>query len=192
MVSQIKVNEIIKQSGSSISIGESGDTVSIPSGATFNVAGSTSGLPDNTPSFFVFRSGNQNISDATTTKVEFNSEVFDTDNAYDSSTNYRFTVPSGEAGKYHFSYSVSCHALAASELEIADIYFYKNGSAVNEQSLDFRSNPVRRICATNSIILDLSVGDYVEVYGKIDDASSTPKFDGESTYTTYFQGFKLV
>ena len=30
MVSQIKVNEIIKQSGSSISIGESGDTVSIP------------------------------------------------------------------------------------------------------------------------------------------------------------------
>ena len=30
MVSQIKVNEIIKQSGSSITIGESGDTVSIP------------------------------------------------------------------------------------------------------------------------------------------------------------------
>jgi hypothetical protein len=40
MVSQIKVNEIIKQSGSSISIGESGDTVSIPSGATFSIAGS--------------------------------------------------------------------------------------------------------------------------------------------------------
>ena len=40
MVSQLKVNEIIKQSGSSISIGESGDTVSIPSGATFSIAGS--------------------------------------------------------------------------------------------------------------------------------------------------------
>ena len=32
MVSQLKVNEIIKQSGSSITIGESGDTVSIPAG----------------------------------------------------------------------------------------------------------------------------------------------------------------
>ena len=30
MVSQLKVNEIIKQSGSSITIGESGDTVSGP------------------------------------------------------------------------------------------------------------------------------------------------------------------
>mgnify|MGYP007000223717 len=29
MVSQIKVNEIIKQSGSSITIGESGDTINI-------------------------------------------------------------------------------------------------------------------------------------------------------------------
>ena len=44
MVSQLKVNEIIKQSGSSITIGESGDTVTIPSGATLNAAGSTSGL----------------------------------------------------------------------------------------------------------------------------------------------------
>ena len=38
MVSQIKVNEIIKQSGSSITIGESGDTVSVPTGATFNAS----------------------------------------------------------------------------------------------------------------------------------------------------------
>ena len=45
MVSQIKVNEIIKQSGSTITIGESGDTVSVPSGATLSVSGSTSGLP---------------------------------------------------------------------------------------------------------------------------------------------------
>ena len=202
-MSKVQVDTIDTRSGTStmqigstntstINIGVSGDTVNIPSGVTIANAGTATGFGDNTPSFFVFRSGNQNISDATTTKVEFNSEVFDTDNAFDSSTNYRFTVPSGEAGKYHFSYSVSCHALSASELEIADVYFYKNGSAVNEQSLDFRNNPVRRFCVTNSIILNLSVGDYVEVYGKIDDSSSTPKFDGESTYTTYFQGFKLL
>ena len=41
MVSQIKVNEIIKQSGSSINIGESGDTVNIPSGATLDLSNPT-------------------------------------------------------------------------------------------------------------------------------------------------------
>ena len=66
MVSQIKVNEIIKQSGSSITIGESGDTVSVPSGATLNVAGSTSGLPDNTPVFAAYLSDNadQSVTDS--------------------------------------------------------------------------------------------------------------------------------
>ena len=33
MVSQLKVNEIIKQSGSSISIGESGDTINVSGSA---------------------------------------------------------------------------------------------------------------------------------------------------------------
>ena len=45
MVSQIKVNEIIKQSGSSITIGESGDTITLPSSATL------SNFPSNTPYF---------------------------------------------------------------------------------------------------------------------------------------------
>ena len=44
MVSQIKVNEIIKQSGSSITIGESGDTVSIPSGCTIANSGTATGF----------------------------------------------------------------------------------------------------------------------------------------------------
>ena len=45
MVSQIKVNEIIKQSGSSITIGESGDTVSIPSGCTIANSGTATESP---------------------------------------------------------------------------------------------------------------------------------------------------
>ena len=44
MVSQIKVNEIIKQSGSSITIGESGDTISIPSGCTIANSGTATGF----------------------------------------------------------------------------------------------------------------------------------------------------
>ena len=53
MASQIKVNEIIKQSGSSITIGESGDTI--------NLAGATYAVAANTPSFYAYLGSNQTI-----------------------------------------------------------------------------------------------------------------------------------
>ena len=52
MVSQIKVNEIIKQSGSSITIGESGDTINL-AGSAYAVAGT------NSANFHVRKSSNQ-------------------------------------------------------------------------------------------------------------------------------------
>ena len=43
-MSTLKVDEILKRTGTgTITIGQSGDTVTIPSGATLNAAGSTSG-----------------------------------------------------------------------------------------------------------------------------------------------------
>lgn len=61
MVSQLKVNEIIKQSGSSITIGETGDTVSGPF--------------TNVPAFYATVGSNQTISDNTQTKIAFDTEV---------------------------------------------------------------------------------------------------------------------
>ena len=49
----------------------------------------------NVPSFMAFLSSDQTLSDNTYTKVQFNTEVYDSDSAYDNSSNYRFTVPSG-------------------------------------------------------------------------------------------------
>ena len=54
---------------------------------------------DNTPAFFVHNSSNQSISSGVSTKVTLDSEDYDTDNAFASN---KFTVPSGEAGKYLF------------------------------------------------------------------------------------------
>ena len=70
MVSQIKVNEIIKQSGSSITIGESGDTITLPSTATL------SNFPSNTPYFQATLSANQTLSDNTLAKAAFDEELF--------------------------------------------------------------------------------------------------------------------
>ena len=78
MVSQIKVNEIIKQSGSSITIGESGDTLNLsnPTSVTLN------STMKNTPAFFVQKSSAQSISQNSTTKLTFDTEIYDTDNTF--------------------------------------------------------------------------------------------------------------
>ena len=84
-----------------VTLGSSGDTITIPSGVTMVNNGTQTGFGGvNTPAFQAKVSSSQSISDDTFTKIQFNTEDFDTDGVYDNSTNYRFTVPSGQAGKY--------------------------------------------------------------------------------------------
>jgi hypothetical protein len=82
MVSQIKVNEIIKQSGSSISIGESGDTISIPSGATIANSGTATGFGDTNSPYARLGFSSAPAVDSGTFKIaEYNNILFASDNS---------------------------------------------------------------------------------------------------------------
>ena len=136
MVSQLKVNEIIKQSGSSISIGESGDTINIgTTGDTVNLAGSAyaDAAASNTPSFYAYSSSAQVINSASYTLASCETELWDTDSAYDTST-YTFTVPSGKGGKYHFYFGGEMEALSSSGKYYRAL-LYKNGSAMTSPDI---------------------------------------------------------
>mgnify|MGYP003139004655 CR=1 FL=1 len=81
----------------------------------------------NTPAFRVYRdSSAQTISTGTNVKIQFNAETYDTANAFDSTTNYRFTPQT--AGKYfiHFQYG---HNSGTAHSQIIP-KIYKNGSYV--------------------------------------------------------------
>ena len=66
-----------------------------------NIAiGSGVTLLSNVPAFEATMSANQGLTSGATTKVEFDTETFDTDGMYDHSTNYRFTPT--VVGKYFF------------------------------------------------------------------------------------------
>ena len=199
MVSQIKVNEIIKQSGSSITIGQSGDTVSVPSGATLNVAGSTSGLPDNTPVFAAYLSNDsdQSISDSTLTKIQFDAERIDTAGAFDTS-NYRFTVPSGQAGKYFIVCEAKFSCSTQNTIVGTTVHIYKNGTTYHSTGYTgagYISGTQYNILgnALNvSTVIDLAEGDYIEGYGFIKVSSGTPKIQEGDDTATWIEGFKLV
>jgi len=181
MVSQIKVNEIIKQSGSSISIGESGDTINL-AGSAYAVAGT------NTPSFAVKLSGAQSIPNATYTLIQFNTEDFDTDSAYDTS-NYRFVVPSGKAGKYFFSARLYME-YGNNANELGRLGIFKNGTA--QAIFGGLANGTENQGKSLSIntVLDLAVSDYVDVT-MYHQQGANQDADNDSNFT-YFYGYKLT
>ena len=92
-MSTLETNLIQPSTGTTLTVGASGDTVTAPTGVT--VAGAMA----STPSFYVKLSSDQNIASSTQVKVTWDTEVYDTDNAFASN---KFTVPTGEGGKYFF------------------------------------------------------------------------------------------
>ena len=179
------VDKVDPQSGTSLEIGSSGDTVTAPSGVT--VAGAMA----NTPAFSAnVISSPPTGSVNTFFKATFDNELYDTDNAYDTS-NSRFTVPSGKAGKYHFETSFQSYELTANN-DISKWYvaFYKNGS--NELFVTTGGGNLVGNERTNvlSATFDLAVGDYIEVYLRVN-TSGTVAFEAGNEYNR-FSGHRLI
>jgi hypothetical protein len=147
----------------------------------------------NTPAFNVRMNTLQSISHETDTLVAFDTEIYDTDSAFDNTaSNYKFTVPSGKAGKYYFFASTNLDAVSAANLQNCQMYFYKNGSVQHKISTNFNSNDIKAYQATLSTTFDLSAGDYVQVYARISDSSGSPRIDGSDTAMSQFFGFRMV
>ena len=191
MVSQIKVNEIIKQSGSSITIGESGTTVSIPSGATIANSGTATGFGEsNTPAFAAKFSGSvSGLTHATYVKLAFNSEVFDSGSVYDTS-NYRFTP--GEAGKY-FIHARSIISAGGQSPNQGRIAIYKNGS-INAYWRWTNTATISDFSMQISVVDIADSDDYYEAYVYQNNSSSSTSFtiNSDPSQTSLFMGYKIT
>jgi hypothetical protein len=175
----LKVSNIETSSGSgTITLGQSGETVTIPTGTT------VSGAMSNTPVFSAYQSSAQTISSGTATKVQYNTKHYDSDNAYDNSSNYRFTVPSGKAGKYFFS-AIGSWGTTSNE-NAATIDLRVNGTVKWFNRV--RGSGTANILITTSAVFDLSASDYVEVFLTNATGFDTLGGDGYSN----FLGYKLI
>ena len=133
----------------------------------------------NTPSFHVYRTANQTFSSNTWTKVQVNVELFDTDNAFDNSSNYRFTPQ--EAGKYFIYGSTNNNdGITAHYTAI-----YKNGSVI--ATAQGRAN-YGSVVNCSSIIDFNGSSDYVELYAYYQ--GGTPSVHSQSR--TYLGGYRLI
>ena len=187
-MSKLFVDEIVHQSSQgsgTITLGASGETIALASGA--EVSGFTG---QNYPAFEAKLTTDQNPTDNALTKVQFNTKVFDTDNAYDNTTNYRFTPQ--VAGKYFVYASVSGFANSTSSIVHNYAIIYKNGSVVKFGLLDFRNSNAYHVNTNVSGIIDMNGStDYLEIYGALDVVSGTPEFDGNSDGRTSFGAYRI-
>jgi hypothetical protein len=144
------------------------------------------GVAGNGPAFSAGLSSNQTLTSSTWTKLQFNSELFDTASCYDSSTNYRFTpnVP----GYYQVNLG---GAGGTSLIQALGVSVYKNGAAVAYQtqylaSLSYGDDLAA--CISRLIYMN-GTTDYIEAYGFVVDASAgSDVFSGSSVYC-WFEGY---
>ena len=180
------VDKVDPQSGTSLEIGSSGDTITVPTGATLTVPnGAMSG--QNYPGFEAFLSADQSFTSNTDTKVQFDTEVIDTNNCYDNSVNYRFTP--NVAGKYFVYVRIRGDCTGIDNVQRVITYLYKNGlqilSARDYTSIGTPSNSMSPV-VTGIIDMNGST-DYLEGYINVLVTSGTPTAVGSASlrYTNF-------
>ena len=182
-MSKLEANQVDPATGTTLTLGTSGDTVAIPSGVTIANSGTATGFGGtNTPAFRAKSATGQSISNTTHTQVVFGTEVFDTASAFASNV---FTVPSGQGGKYFLYAQVGKGGWGANRFLIK---IRKGGSTtigLGEISNATNYYPV----ATTSTIAELSAGDTIDVTIYHDNGSTQTINDGDPTM---FMGFKII
>ena len=198
-MSKLKVDQISKATGASPAIftlpaadGTSGQFLQTNGSGVLSWG---SAPIDNTPAFYAYATTNQTPGDSTWAKITvITTKTFDTDSAYDTSTQI-FTVPAGKAGKYRLNASMTAGSGAVSELYTNKIAFRLNGAATNlvETTNDARNSAFYRWTSHVDAILDLSVGDYIEVWAFTKLSTGAPTWiHDDAAQGIRFHGYRLI
>jgi len=155
---------------------------------TFASAGGT-----NTPAFFATLSSDQSISDTTAAKVQINNEIYDTANAYDNSSNYRFTPQT--AGKYMIYSGIMINGDQDNDIEVAELYLNKNSTVTAQATFDSSTNYLREVPLSLTFSVDMNgSSDYIEmyVYANFISGGGTVKGHSSPRARTYFGAYKII
>ena len=222
-MSTIEVNKITPVSGgTAIQLGESGDTITIPSGATITNSGTANNFgaftasditgqtaltvePASTdemvlsdsgtlkrldmvhmmkrPAFRAYRSGTSLVANVTFTVLSLTDETFDTDNCFDSTTNFTFTP--GVAGTY-FLYG-SLRTSSTSAFNNLSARIFKNDTTAIALG-DNSNGGENSVNVSSTVLLDADDTAVFKIYQS--SGGNLSLYGGEDT--VYFGGFRIT
>jgi hypothetical protein len=225
-MSLLNVNAIEPSTGTDITLGASGDTTTVPSGATLDISASTLTPPAtmpassgvnftalnatnlgsgtvaiarggtgaatlaaaglaNTPAFFVKVNAAQTITTATWTQVSYQTEMLDTDSAYNT-TDFKFTPQT--AGWYYLFASYGWNT--NTDFEATYIQICKNQTTQPGVSSSIVPNIYYNTLKTSVVVEANGSSDYFAV--SCYQASGSNKDTQNDTTMGYFGGYKLI
>ena len=171
-MSILKVNTIQDKGGNAIISSDGAGTLTLPSDLK------------NTPSFLVIKTTAQSIGSGVYTTIQFDNEIYDTDNCFSTST-YRFTPT--VAGKYWVYGQMRSNS--SSDFTSWQPFIYKNGSKLigtNNSHWHFES-------VHFGVVVDFNGStDYVEVRGYQDSGTDQALGTSSSEYLNNFGAYKLI
>ena len=140
------------------------------------------------PAFYAYLSSSQSVSDNVITKVQVNTELLDTDNCYDNSSNYRFTP--NKAGKYLVFGCVSGESNTTNSVNAVETIISYNGVTFTNPNMS-SNGTATRFLQTSMVVVDMNgSSDYVELFGKVNINSGTAEFNSGSKQT-YFGAYRM-
>lgn len=162
--------------------GSTDRTITLPDASGTILTTATAGVPVNGPAFNAYAGSGQTVTSGVETKVQLNTEEFDTNGCFDSSTNYRFTPT--VAGYYQVNGIL--RGSASSTLSLIMAILYKNGGLYfrgQENAYSLSGGGALQVTISTIVYLNGST-DYLELYGRID-GSGTCSFQASgSPYTS--------
>ncbi len=157
-MSLLNVNKVDPATGTGLELGSSGDTITIPSGATITNNGTQTGFGgSNTPFVLAMNSATQSLSTGTATKITFDTEVVDTDGEF---TGSKWTC--GTSGRYFFNCTLELQTMDNEKENWMKIY--KNGSAMIPTFTLVTAKSGAAYTNVLSIMINASASDYFEIY----------------------------
>ena len=149
-------------------------------------------LPANTPAFSAKSTSNQTgLSSGGWTKIQFDTATFNVGSNYDT-TNDKFVAPSD--GKYFFTASLKINSAGGSATLLGTgCRFSINGTTAGDNVNFIGNGAMSAMSATNSMILNLTANQYVEVYAYYqDNGGGSGSVTGSGDKSTQFYGCKLI
>ena len=170
MASTILVDKVDPQSGTALEIGTSGDTITVPSGATLNVAGTlqSGGIGANTPLIQAgFSSASQSISSGSDTEIVYTVVTKETPSGKFSTSTGRFTP--GVVGFYYVNALARINAGNGAG-EFGNLQIRVNGQPSTSGSTQgptyrrYQDDGAENSFEVSGIIELTSVTDYISVF----------------------------
>jgi len=151
---------------------------------TYAFTGTVTGAAANTPAFLAYRTSTQSSASGAATKIQYDTELFDTDNCYDNSTNYRFTPT--VAG--HYFIFASTGSTASSDFEDHQVRIHRNGSEYGITRLKHHYGDHMTI---QGIVYFNGSTDYVEIFN-YNGSGSSININGADRPQVRFGGYRIL